>query len=180
MFFHYIRLPKYNTSFSSVLFSHFVMSNSLHPMHQACLIITNNAIQPSHPLLSRLLLISIFSSISVFSNELVLCIRWPKYWSFGFSISSSNEYSWMISFSIDWFDLLTVQGTHKRLLLYHSSKASILQHSASFVVKLSYPYMTTGKTRALSRWTTVSKAMSLLFNMLSGMVTAFFFFFFFF
>ena len=109
MFFHYIRLPKYNTSFSSVLFSHFVMSNSLHPMHQACLIITNNAIQPSHPLLSRLLLISIFSSISVFSNELVLCIRWPKYWSFGFSISPSDEYSGLISLGLTDFLLLDSQ-----------------------------------------------------------------------
>ena len=117
MFFHYIRLPKYNTSFSSVLFSHFVMSNSLHPMHQACLIITNNAIQPSHPLLSRLLLISIFSSISVFSNELVLCIRWPKYWSFGFSIRPSNEYSGI--FSLGLTGLISLQ--FKRLSRLFSS-----------------------------------------------------------
>ena len=112
-------------------------------------------------------------SISVFSNELVLCIRWPKYWSFSFSISPSNEYSGLISFRIDWFDLLTVQGTLKSLLQHHSSKASILQHSAFFIVQLSHPYMTTGKTIALIRWNFVVKVMSLLFNMLSRLVIAF-------
>ena len=115
-----------------------------------------------HPLL---LLPSIFPSISVFSNESVLCIRWPKYWSF--SISPSSEYSGLISFKIDWSDLLAVAGTLKSLLQHHSSKASILWHSAFFTVQLSHPYMTTGKTIALTRWTFVGKVMSLLFNMLS-------------
>ena len=123
-----------------------------------------------HPLL---LLPSIFPSIMVFSNESVLCIRWPKYWSFSFSISPSNEYSGLISFRIDWFDLLAVQGTLKSLLQYHSSKASILQCSAFFMVQLSHLYMTTGKTMALTRWTFVGKAMSLLFNMLSRLLIAF-------
>ena len=105
-----------------------------------------DAIQPSHPLLSPLLLLpSVFSSIRVFSNESVLCIRWPKYWNFSFSISPSNEYSGLISFRIDWLDLLAVQGTLKSLLQHHSWKASILRHSAFFMVQLSYPYMTTGK-----------------------------------
>ena len=112
-----------------------------------------------------LLLPSIFPSIRVFSNGLAL-IRWPKYWSFSFSISPSNEYSELISFKIDWLDLLTVQGTLKSLLQHHSSKASILLYSAFFIVQLSHPYMTTGKTIALSRWTFVGKVMSLLFNML--------------
>ena len=120
-----------------------------------------------------LLLPSIFPSIRVFSNESVLCIRWPKYWSFSFSISPSNEYSGLISFRMDWLDLLAVQGTLKGLLHHHSSKASILWHSAFFIVQLSHPYMTTGKTRALTRCTFVSKVMSLLFNMLSRFVIAF-------
>ena len=123
-----------------------------------------------HPLL---LLPSIFPSIRVFSKESVLCIRWPKYWSFSFSISSSNEYSGLISFRIDWFVLLVVQGTLKSLLQYHSSKASILQHSVFFIVQLSYPYMTTGKNIALNRWTFVSKVMSLLFNKLSRLLIDF-------
>ena len=123
-----------------------------------------------HPLL---LLPSIFPSIRVYSNESVLCIRWPKYWSFSFSISPSNEYSRLISFRIDWFDLFAVQGTLKSLLQHHSSKASILQHSAFFMVQLSYPYMTTGKTIALTRWTFVGKVMSLLFNMQSRFVIVF-------
>ena len=100
-------------------------------------------------------------------------MRWPKYWSFSLSISPSNEYSGLISFRIDWLDLLPVQGTLKRLLQHHSSKASILQHSAFFIVQLSHPYMTTGKTIALTRWTFVDKVMSLLFNMLSRLVTTF-------
>ena len=119
------------------------------------------------------LLPSVFSSIRVFSNESVFRIRWPKYWSFGFSISPSNEYSGLISFRIDWLDLLGVQGTLKNLLQHHSSKASILSCSAFFIVQLSHPFMTTGKTIALTRWTFVGKVMSLLFNMLSRIAIAF-------
>ena len=115
----------------------------------------------------------IFPSIRVFSNESVLSIRWPNYWSFSFSISTSNEYSGLISFRVDWLDLLVVQGTLKSLLQHHSSKASILRHSAFFIVQLSHPYMTTGKTIALTRWTFVGKVMSLIFNMLSRLVIAF-------
>ena len=114
---------------------------------------------------------SIFLGIRVFSSESVLHIRWPKYWSF--SISSSNEYSGLISLRMDWLDLLPVQGTLKSLLQHHSSKASILRHSAFFIVQLSHPYMTTEKTIALTRWTFVGKVMSLLFNMLSRLVIAF-------
>ena len=120
-----------------------------------------------------LLLPSIFRSIRVFSNELALCIRWPNYWSFIFSISPSNEYSGLISFRNDWLDLLAVQGTFKSLLQYHSSKASILWHSAFFIVQHSHPYIATEKTIALTRWTFVGKVMSLLFNMLSRLVIAF-------
>ena len=120
-----------------------------------------------------LLLPSIFPSIRVFSNESVLRIRRPKYWSFSFNISPSNEYSGLISFRMNWFDLLAVQGTLKSLLQHHSSKASILRLSASFVVQLSHPYMTTGKIMALTRWTFVGKVMSLFFNTLSRFVTAF-------
>ena len=120
-----------------------------------------------------LLLPSIFPSIRVFSNESTLHIRWPKYWSFSFSISPSNEYSALISFRMDWLDLLAVQGTLKSLLQHHSSKASILRCSAFFIVQLSHPYMTTGKTIALSRWTFAGKVMSLLFNILSRLVIAF-------
>ena len=128
-----------------------------------------------HLLLCRplLLLPSFFPSIRGFSNESVLCIRWPKYWSFIFSISPSNDYSRLISFRMDWLDLLAVQGTLKSLLQHHSSKASILQHSSFFIVQLSYPYMTTGKTIALTRWTFFGKVMSLLFNMLSRLVITF-------
>ena len=122
-----------------------------------------------HPLLVP----SIFPRIRVFSNESALCIRWPKYWSFSFSISPSNEYSGLISFRVDWLDLLAVQGTLNSLLQHHSSKASILQHSAFFMVQLSQLYMTTGKIIVLTRWTFVSKVTSLLFNMLSRLVTAF-------
>ena len=123
-----------------------------------------------HPLL---LPPSIFLSIRVFSNESLIYIRWPNYWSFSFRFSPSNEYSGLISFRIDWLDLLAVQGTLKSLLQHHSAKASILQCSAWFVVQLSHPYMTTGKTIALTRWTFVSKVISLLFNMLSRLVIAF-------
>ena len=117
-----------------------------------------------------LFLPSIFPSVRVFSNESVLHIRWPKYWSFSFSISPSNEYSGLISFRIDWFDFLAVQETLKSLLQHNSSKASILWCSAFFIVQPSYPYMTTGKTIVLTRWTFVRKVMSLLFNMLSRLV----------
>ena len=120
-----------------------------------------------------LLLPLIFPSIRVFSNELAVCVRWPKYWSFSFSISPSNEYSGLMSFRIDWFDLLAVQGTLKSLLQCHSSKASILWYSAFFMVQLSHSYMTTGKTTALTIQTFVGKVISLLFNMLSRFVTAF-------
>ena len=120
-----------------------------------------------------LLLPAIFSSISVFSNNSVLHITWPKYWSFNFSISSSNEYSGLISFRMDLFHLLAVQGTLKSLLQHHSSKASILRCSTFFIVQLSYPHMTTGKNIALTRWTFVGKVMSLLFNILSRLVIAF-------
>ena len=123
-----------------------------------------------HPLL---LPPSIFPSIRVFSNESVLCIRWPKYWSFSFSISPSNEYSGPISFRMDWLDLLAVQGTLKSLLQHYSSKTSVLRHSAFFIVQLWHPYMTTGKSIALRRWTFVSKVMYLLFNMLSRLVITF-------
>ena len=111
-----------------------------------------DAIQPSYPLLPP----SVFPSIRVFSNELALCIRWPKYWNFSFSISPSNEYSGLTSFRIDWFDLLAVQGTLKSLLQHHSVKASVLRHSVFFMVQLSHPYVTTGKTIALTRWTPLS------------------------
>ena len=128
-----------------------------------------DAIQLSHPLSSSFLP-SIFPGIRVFSNKSVLHIRWSEYWSFSFSISPSNEYSGLISFRMGWLDLLGVQGTLKNLLQYHSSKASVLQCSAFFMVQLSHPYMTTGKTIALTRWTFVGKVMSVLFNMLSRFV----------
>ena len=152
--------------------------------HQAPLSITNSgsllrlmSIQSvmlyNHLILCRplLLLPSIFPSIRVFSNESFLHVRWPKYWGFSFSICPSNEYSGLISFRMDWFDLLAVQRTLKSLLRYHSSKASILQHF--FIVQLSHPYMTTGKTIALTRQTFVGKMMSLLFNMLSRLLITF-------
>ena len=153
--------------------------------HQASLSITTSqsllklmsieSVMPSNHLIlcHPFLLLSIFPSIRVFSNEAVLCIRWPKYWSFSFSISPSNEYSGLISFRTDWLDLLAVQGTLKSLLQHHSSKASVLQCSAFFIVQLSHPYMTAGKTIALTRWTFVGKVMSLLFNILSMLVMAF-------
>ena len=159
------------------------MSNSL----QSSLSITNSqsslklmsikSVMPSkHLILCHLLLLlpSIFPSTRVFSNESVLHIRWSKYWSFSFSISPSSEYSGQISFRMDWFDLLAVQGTLKSLLQHHSSKASVLRHSAFFIVQLSHPYMTTGKTIALTRQTfVVGQVMSLLSNMLSRLVIAF-------
>ena len=173
-------------------FSHLVVSDSLLP-HA----ITNSRnllkltpielMMPSNHLIlccPLLLPPSVFPSIRVFSNESVLCIRWPKYWSFSFIISPSNEYSGLISFRIDWFDFPAIQGTLKSspisvylrlliLLSHHSSKASLLRHSAFFTVQLSHPYMTTGKTIALTRWTLVGKVMSLLFNMLSTLVITF-------
>ena len=129
----------------------------------------------SHLILCRplLLLPSIFPSIRVFSSESALRIRWPKNWSFSFNISPSNEHPGLISFRMDWLDLLAVQGSLKSLLQHHSSKASILQGSAFFTVQLLHPYMTTGKTIALTRWTFVDKVMSLLFNMLSMLVITF-------
>ena len=133
-------------------------------------VMPSNHLMLCHPLL---LLPSIFPSIRVFSNESVLRIGWPKYWSFSFNISLFNEYSGLISFRIDWFDLLAVQGTLKNLLQHHSSKTSVLQCTAFFMVQLSHPNMTTGKTIALTRWTFVAKVISLLFNMLSMLVIAF-------
>ena len=154
--------------------------------HQASLSITNSqmllklmsielVMPPNHLILGHplLLLPSIFPSIRVFSNQSALRIRWPKYSSFSFNISPSNEHPGLISLRMDWLDLLAVQGTLKSLLQHHSSKASILQRSAFFMVQLSHPYMTTGKTIALTRWTFVGKVMSLLFNMLSRLVITF-------
>ena len=134
-----------------------------------------SVIPSSHLILchSLLLLPSIFPSIRGFSNESALHIMWPKYWSISFNISPSNEHPGLISFRMDWLDLLALQGTLKSLLQHHSSKASILWHSTFFIVQLSHPYMTTGKTIGLSRWTFVGKVMSLLFNMLSRLVIAF-------
>ena len=128
-------------------------------------LIIESVMPSNHLILCHPLLLppSIFPSIRVFSNEFVLRIRWPKYWSFSLSISPSNGYSGLISFRMDWLDLLAVQGTLKGLLQHHSSKASILQHSGFFIIQLSHPYMTTGKTIALTRWTFVGKVMSLLF-----------------
>ena len=153
-------------------------------VHQASLSIANSqnllkhmsieSVMPSNHLILccyPLLLPSIFPRIRVFPNESVLCIRWPKYWSFSFSISPSNEYLGLISFRMDWFDLLAVQGTLKSLLQHHSSKASNLQCSAFFIAQLSHPYLTTGKTIALTRWTFVSKVVSLLFSMLSVLIS---------
>ena len=155
-------------------------------VHQASLSITNSwslpklmsieSVMPSNHLIlcpPLLFLPSIFPSIRVFSNESVLRIRWPKYWSFGFNIGPANEHPGLVSFKMDWLDLLTVQGMLKSLLRHHSSKASILQCSAFFIVHLSHPYMTTGKTIALTRRTFVGKVMSLLFNMLTWLVITF-------
>ena len=132
-----------------------------------------DAIQPSHPLSSPSLPASFFRRIRVFSSVSVLCIRWPKYWSFSLNISPSNEYPRLNSFRMDWLDLLAIQGTLKSFLQHHSSKASILRCSAFFIVQLSHPYMTTGKTIALTRRTFVVKVMSLLLNMLSRLVITF-------
>src|SRR5574337_503296 len=134
------------------------------------LVMLSNHLILCHPLL---LLPSIFSNIGFFSSKSALHIRWPKYWCFSFSISPSNEYSGLISFRMDWLDLLAVQGTLKSLLQHHSSKASLLWCSALFMVQLSHPYMTTEKAIALTRWTFVDKVMSLLFNMLSRLVITF-------
>ena len=147
-----------------------------HHLPESPKLISIELVMPSnHLILCRplLLLPFIFLSIGVFSNESVLRIRWPNYWSFSFSINPSNEYSGLISFRMDWLDLLAVQGTLKSLLQHHSSEASVLQCSAFFIVQLSYPYLTTGKTVALIRWTFVSKVMSLLLNTLSRIVIAF-------
>ena len=154
--------------------------------HQASLSITNSWSSPklmciklvmpsSHLILCRpLLLLLILPSNRIFSNESTLCMRWPKYWSFSFNISPSNEHPGLVSFRKDWLDLLAVQGTLKSLLQHHSSNSSILRCSAFFTVQLSHPYMTTGKNIALTRWTFVGKVMSLLFNMLSRLVITFF------
>ena len=130
-------------------------------------------IQPSHPLSSPSPPTFNLSQIRVFSNESVLCMRWPKYWNFSFNINPSSENPGLISFRLDWLDLLAVQGTLKSLLKHHSSKASILRCSAFFIVQVSHPYMTTGKTTALTRWTFVGKVMSLFFNVLSRLVVTF-------
>ena len=139
-------------------------------VHHQLLVMPSNHIILCHP---RLLLPSTFPSIGIFSNESVLRIRWPKYWSFSFSISFSNKYSGLISFRMDWLDLLAVQGTLKNLIQHHNSKASILQCSAFFILQLSHLYMTTGKTIVLTRWTFVGKVMSLLFNMRSRLAITF-------
>ena len=166
----------------SVQFSHSVVSDSLQPhglQHTTppCLskLMSIESVMPSNHLLCCPFLLppSIFPSIRVFSNESVLHIRWSKYWSFSFSISPSNEYSGLISFRIDWLDLLAIQGTLKSLLQHPSLKASILWCSAFFMVQLSHPYMTTGKTIALTRRIFVGKVMSLLFNILSRLVITF-------
>ena len=169
--------------FSSVAQSYPTLCNPITAAHQASLSITNSQSLPklmsiesvipsNHLILCRpiLLLPSIFPSIRVFSNESALHIRWPKYWSFSFTISPSKEHPGLISFRMDWLDLLGLQGTLKSLLQHHSSNRSILQSSAFFIVQLSHPYMTIGKTIALTRWTFVGKVMSLLFNMLSRLV----------
>ena len=145
------------------------ITNSQSLLKLMSILMSSNHLILCRPLLSP----STFPSIRVFSNELVLRIRWPKYCSFSFNISPSNEYSGLVSFRIDWLDLLAVQGTLKSLLQHHSSKASILQRSAFFTVQLSHPYMTTGKTIALTRQTFVGKVMSLLFNMLTWSLLSF-------
>ena len=154
----------YSNSCPSSRWCHPTISSSIES------VMSSNHLILCHPLL---LPPSIFPSIRVFSNESVLRITWPKYWSFSFSINPSNEYSWLISFRINWLDLLAVQGTLKSLLQHHSSKALILWCSAFFMVQLSHPYMTTGKTKGLTRQNFVGKVMSLLLNMLSRFVIAF-------
>ena len=177
-----------NLCWNQLLFSRSVISNSLwlHGLQHArfssftisrsLLKLTSiESVMPSNHLICHPLLLppSIFPRVRVLSNESALRIRWPKYWSFSFSISPSNEYSGLISFRMDWFDLLAVQGILKSLLQHSSSKVSILWCSAFFMVQLSHPYMTTGKTTALTRWTFVGKVMSLLFNMLSRLFITF-------
>ena len=174
-----------SVQFSSVAQTSLTLCDPLDCSAQASLSITNSCslhklmsielVMPSNHLILCLLLLlpSIFPSIRVFSNESALRSRWPKYWSFSFDISPSNEHPGLISFRMDWLDLLAAQGTLKSLLQHHSSKAPILRHSAFFTVQLSHPYMTTGKTIALTRWTFVGKVMSLLFNMLSRLVIVF-------
>ena len=173
-------LENINFSYNSVQFSRSVVSDSSRPhepqharppclsptpgVHQTYVHWVSDAIQPSHPLSSVLLLPSIFPSIRVFSNESALRMRWPKYWSRSFNISPTNEHPGLIAFRTDWMDLLAAQGTLKSLLQHHSSKASILQHSAFFIVQLSHPYMTTRKTITLMRWTFVDKVMFLLLS----------------
>ena len=168
----------------SVQFSCSVVSDSLQPHelqharppYPSPKSMSSELVMPSNHLIlccPLLLPPSIFPSIRVFSNESALRVRWPEYWSFSFNISTSNEHPGLISFRMDWLDLLAVQGTHKNLLQHHSSKASILHCSAFFIVQLSHPYMTTGKTIALTRWTFVGKVMSPLFNMLSRLVITF-------
>jgi len=148
----------------------FTISQSILKLMYLESVMPSNHLILCHPLLLQP---SIFPSIGVFSNESVLCIRWPRYWSFSFSISPSNKHSGLISFRMDWLDLLAVQGSLQSLLQHHSSKASILQCSIFFIVQLSHPHMTTGKTIALTRQTFVGKVMSLLFNMLSRLVIIF-------
>ena len=148
----------------------FTISQSLLNFMSIESVMTSNHFILCHPIL---FLPSIFPSIWVFSNESALCITWPKYWSFSFSISPSSEYSGLVSFRIDWLDLFAVQETLKGFLQHHSSKASIFRHSTFFLVQLSHPYMTTGKTITLTIWTFVGKVMSLLFNMLSRFVIDF-------
>ena len=146
------------------------------PSRSLSKLMSTESLMPSHHLIlchPFLLLPSIFPSIRVLSNESALCMRWPKDWNFSFNIIRSNEHPGLISFRMDWLDLLAVQGTLKSLLQHHSSAASILQRSAFFTVQLSHPYLTTGKTMALTRWTFVGKVMSLLFNMLSRLVINF-------
>ena len=144
-----------------------INSQSLLKLMSIELVMPSNNLILCHPLL---LLPSIFPSIRVFANESALCIRWPKYWSFSFSISPSNGHSGLISFRMDWLDIVALQGILKSILQHYSSKASIRWLSAFFIVQLSHPHMTTGETRALTRWTFVGKVMSLLFNMLSRLV----------
>ena len=184
-----IKICRMQQKNSSVQFSHSAVSDSFQPcrlQHSRPLcssptpslpkLMSIESVMPSNQLIllhPLLLLPSIFPSIKVFSNESALRIRWPQYWSFSFSFSPSNEYPGLISFRMDWLDLLAVQGNLKSLLQHHSSKASVLQCSTFFIIQLSHPYMTTGKTIALTRWTFVGKVMSLLFNMLSRLVITF-------
>ena len=191
LFLYFVSIVLFLVSLSSVQFSCSVVSGSLQPhelqharppcpsainSQSSLKLMSIESVMPSsHLILCRplLLLPPIPPSIRIFSNESTLCMRWPKYWSFSFSISPSKEHPGLISFRMDWLDLLAVQGTLKSLLQHHTSKVSILQPSAFFTVQLSHPYMTTGKTIALTRWTFVGKVMSLLFNMLSRLVITF-------